>query len=108
MADLTKGTFWEDYSLRHTAGPWYLGHDGYHDGARSVRAKNLNICHVNGGANDNDEAYANARLITAAPQMLEALESVLASVPFLSYRGDGELEECEIKVRRAIKAARVR
>jgi hypothetical protein len=27
--------------------------------------------------------------------LLAALQSVLDSVPFASYRGDGELEECE-------------
>jgi len=46
-----------------------------------------------------------ARLIAAAPELLQALVSVLASVPFMSYRGDGELEECEQLVRNAIAKA---
>ena len=41
----------------------------------------------------------------AAPDMLEALKMVLASVPFPSYRGDGELEEVEAAVRAAIAKA---
>ena len=51
------------------------------------------------------EAFANARLLAAAPDLLAALQSVLVSVPFASYRGDGELEECEQLVRTAIAKA---
>ena len=46
-----------------------------------------------------------APLIAAAPEMYDALVSVLASVPFASYRGDGELEECEQRVRAALQKA---
>ncbi len=92
----------------HTPGPWFLQHSGKHDGNRAVRAwrRGRDICAMNGGANDDPEIYANARLIAAAPEMLQALESVLASVPFASYRGDEELDECEEKVRAAIRRAR--
>ncbi len=44
-------------------------------------------------------------LLAAAPELLEALQSVLASVPFANYRGDGELEECETRVRAALAKA---
>jgi hypothetical protein len=48
----------------------------------------------------------NARLLQAAPELVEALKSVLASVPFASYRGDGELEECEQRVRSVLAKVR--
>jgi len=51
------------------------------------------------------QACADARLIAAAPDLLEALVSVVASVPFASYHGDGELEQCERLVRAAIAKA---
>ena len=40
-----------------------------------------------------------------APDLLAACKSVLDSVPFASYRGDGELEECEGRLRFAILKA---
>jgi hypothetical protein len=53
----------------------------------------------------NEQGCADQALIAAAPDLLDALQSVLASVPFPSYRGDGELEECEQRVRAAIAKA---
>jgi hypothetical protein len=51
------------------------------------------------------EREAQARLIAAAPDLLAACKSVLDSVPFASYRGDGELEECEARLKAAILKA---
>ena len=48
---------------------------------------------------------AHDNLIAAAPDLLAACKSVLDSVPFASYRGDGELEECEARLKAAILKA---
>ena len=56
-----------------TPGPWHLRSNGKHDGDRTVTSATQDICNMNGGANDNSTVYANARLIAAAPELLEAL-----------------------------------
>lgn len=95
-------------SGKHTPGPWETG-------SLMTRVEvlpqgwNMPLCiadcHAGHAPESEAERVANARLLAAAPDMLEALKSVLASVPFASYRGDGELEECEQMVRSAIARA---
>ena len=74
-------------AAKHTPGPWLIG------GARYVYAAGqdgANICAVGEprasttvgytplelGSKDNEEAYANARLIAAAPDMLALLKDL--------------------------------
>lgn len=83
--------------IKHTPGPWRVI-DHY------VTAGEEQVCAVGVDWTANN-VTANARLIAAAPELLEALQSVLASVPFSQYHGDGELEECEHRVRAAIAKA---
>jgi hypothetical protein len=71
---------------KHTKGPWHIGAG---NGEGSVFADTgrtrleqggttlYSICSVTLGWNDAEDA-ANARLIAAAPQMLDALHEVLA------------------------------
>ena len=42
------------------------------------------------------------QLLRDKAELLEVLQSVAVSVPFASYHGDGELEECEERVRTAL------
>jgi hypothetical protein len=84
--------------MKHTKGPWDVASTGNHQGLVVAENTGENIAVT--------YCKSNARLIAASPEMLEALESVLASVPFSSYRGDGELEECEQRVRTVIAKAR--
>jgi len=43
--------------------------------------------------------------VNECAELLAACNSVLDSVPFASYRGDGELEECEARLKAAILKA---
>ena len=89
-------------AARHTPGPWtYPGGTGNFVGGPD----RLRIADLGGLERSPEERQANARLIAAAPDLLAACKSVLDSVPFASYRGDGELEECEARLRFAILKA---
>lgn len=70
-----------DITPAHTAGPWKAIGNPYSDKARDiVSPEGDRIAAVNGAAFDNSsEVAANARLIAAAPDLLAALESLLAS-----------------------------
>ena len=69
---------------KHTPGPWHLGmdEDGKYfalAGGNESRTKSIMIARFDGGSNKGrsvDEANANARLMAAAPDLLEALEQV--------------------------------
>jgi len=69
---------------KHTIGPWYLSGSGY-DGVW-IMAGTLHVATIP-GASDGDWCEANARLIAAAPEMLEALE---AAVECLANNGFGK------------------
>lgn len=63
----------------HTPGPWGCADTSYH--AHDYRLSRPNGEHlpVNAPYNDHSEQRANARLIAAAPDLLAALEAVLAA-----------------------------
>jgi hypothetical protein len=67
-------------SNKHTPGPWTRGTLG--DGGRvNVYADdtmNLRICRVDSGQDIGMDAMSNARLIAAAPELLEALQNLIA------------------------------
>ena len=74
---------------KHTPGPWFLGEkvQGKHTvtDLRRIRSEREGmehgaVCEVYGIA-DGSEAHANARLIAAAPDLLEALAFVIRGVP---------------------------
>ena len=67
---------------KHTPGPWWLGRDPSHFGSlTSITGGSDSTGGIRSvaevGGLDIDEAEANARLISAAPDMLEALHDVL-------------------------------
>jgi len=67
---------------KHTPGPWWLGRDPSHFGSlTSITGGSDSTGGIRSvaevGGLDIDEAEANARLIAAAPDMLEALHDVL-------------------------------
>lgn len=68
--------------MKHTSGPWSEKSIGavY----RRFNGKGINqlMVEIKGGKGDEDECRANARLIAAAPELLEALESALKTAEF--------------------------
>lgn len=66
---------------KHTPGPWF-GRP-YHDPILIQGCDEVGLCiafSCGGGGQKRDEFKANARLIAAAPDLLEALQELLASV----------------------------
>lgn len=90
---------WEKVMSRHTAGPWAFSHNGhYFEVSRVGDAKYRGeICNAHSAEHisgiTNEEAEANARLIAAAPELLEVCETVAES-----------LCELEVQARNASRA----
>lgn len=92
----------------HTPGPWEVAYLD-HAEQRVVRAEHYEVCtcwHHSVGSIEK-EMEANARLIAAAPELMEALKEVMSwtrnwDVQFLE---DDEWPETEEKVRAAIAKA---
>lgn len=94
---------------KHTPGPWFLAEkvEGKHTvtNLRRIRSEREGmehgaVCEVYGIA-DGSEAHANARLIAAAPELLEALEYVLNTCPAIN----SQAEEAHQQARAAIAKA---
>jgi len=93
----------------HTPGPWfYKLHipDGSADGVYQILDKNDVIAILD--PNDtlaygerNGELEANAQLITAAPELLEALKTAIHYIP---QQGDSDLDAYEIALAAIAKA----
>jgi hypothetical protein len=59
--------------MEHTPGPWKIGKD-----TRVIGADSEVVCFGNSA---NDKNKANARLIAAAPELLEALKEIIGECP---------------------------
>lgn len=84
--------------IKHTPGPWIVTHDGrlieaeYREGyVASVSFYDSQFC----GPEDEAEAAANAFLIAAAPELLEALKAARSAWLAEANSGDGVNEEQE-------------
>lgn len=68
-------------SAKHTPGPWSTASDPCHFDSQTtvVAANGARVAEVTGSA--FDEAEANARLIAAAPDLLEACKAFVAHYP---------------------------
>lgn len=66
-------------SNEHTPGPWHIEHTVHV--LDENRTRIADVCDRYDGTNNNfrSSAEANARLIAAAPELLEALEKLLAA-----------------------------
>ena len=80
-------------STQHTPGPWYVGTEFNDQGrhiyaAQKVRHEDGDEWHPLIACTDDDERLvdwqANARLIAAAPDLLEALQYAIKQVPELA------------------------
>jgi hypothetical protein len=90
-------------STKHTAGSWQHGlpADGGRINVYSDDSAALRICRVDSDADFGNHAAANARLIAAAPEMLEALRLAEQALP---YPAPGQNQRA-INARRAVQAA---
>jgi hypothetical protein len=66
---------------KHTPGPWHYRVHGVHEGEYTIRCQTYGyapLAIVRGDKRSTKaQAYENARLIAAAPDLLEALEGML-------------------------------
>jgi hypothetical protein len=81
---------------KHTPGPWRIAPaSDYADGSLNVDADTRGyVCLA--GFRDDPEARANARLIAAAPDLLEACKRILADIDSnatLAFEIDGDALE---------------
>ena len=105
--------------MEHTPTPWTIAYasNGCFDivGAKNKQGYFPVICTLTIGGdywkNTDYPATQKAnglfieRAVNCHDELVAALQSVWDSVPFSSYRGDGELEECEQRVRAALANA---
>lgn len=92
----------------HTPGPWEVYCDGF-----SVAAEDGHIVSTYVEGNTDDECSANARLIAAAPELLEALQDAILFVDLVRLRArrlreseqEIEAQDCLDKARAAIAKA---
>jgi hypothetical protein len=99
-------------TTQHTPGPWHIGSG---NGEGSIFAKNgrmrletggttlYAICH-NVSTWNIDEDDANARLIAAAPDLLEALETCVSELNQLAFLANDKLANAAIE--KSIEAIR--
>ena len=82
---------------KHTPGPWRVEDDKY------ILANKKLVAKIVGGPQGKK---ANARLIAAAPELLEALEFVLTAIRWSGWSiDDPKWKEPMVKARRAIVKA---
>jgi hypothetical protein len=93
---------------KHTPGPWYYvprlsaseNHAGYLVGCGPT--PNQRIAEVIPVDQDGIKGGANARLIAAAPEMLEALQAMVGS--YVRFYGDKGLESPPGQIKKALAA----
>jgi hypothetical protein len=95
--------------IKHTPGPWLAGFNDVpyaeHDGiAWTVDAEIGGICMVDGPADCNE---ANARLIAAAPELLQSLQTAMQWIKAwdVGFLFDEEWADDEVKIKAAIARA---
>ena len=98
---------------KHTPGPWSIGalvsFDGDDNEISSVEISGFGWrqfakCIVKYGNEESEEGQANAQLIAAAPDLLEALETLLNASHPIIHRGKAVCAD-RIKAKRLARAA---
>lgn len=83
--------------MSFTPGPWDFSWEIQPNGCPTVGHKGLMVCMVAHSAKDPEQketALANASLIAAAPELLEALEEALLKMESDEERIEGEWGSC--------------
>lgn len=76
---------------KHTPGPWDYSWEIQPNGCPTVGHRGLMVCMVAHSAKDPDQketALANANLIAAAPDLLEALIDVRRALELANFTGE--------------------
>ena len=94
-------------SAAFTPGPWVAQISRQGRASGIVSESGEGVVNWNGVAKPKTSGHANARLIAAAPDLLEALASVMSWIDNWSpdFTHDGEWPDDEAKARAAILAA---
>lgn len=88
---------------KHTPGPWRCVDTSYHaHDYRLLRPDGLPLP-VKAEANDHSEQRANARLIAASPELLEALKEIAADLECMLT--DKQLTTARAAIRKAEEGA---
>ena len=86
---------------KHTPGPWNVGHEDENTGEIEVISDGRPyVCLVLPGAID-EVTPANARLIAAAPELLEALQVAELALRERGLRACGEYKQIEAAIAKA-------
>lgn len=93
-------------SAAHTPGPWVvedLPADPYivYAGGIHGNGERRQVCVTANGFFGCDESIANARLISAAPELLEALRLCLHAVCLAGWEGDLSAEKARAAIAKA-------
>lgn len=86
-------------NLKHTPGPWEISDDNSWECA-VLTSKETHIIEVkNNDMSETgfDEMYANAKLIAAAPELLEALQILLKSHRQLTFQLNNNINDTPIE-----------
>jgi len=79
-------------NTQHTAGQWQLGDNMTTEQISVLSSTGKNIAYLNyaknRGANDYEQQQANAKLIAAAPDMLEALKYCIDALQGMGYNSE--------------------
>lgn len=80
---------------QHTPGPWALSRPKYScDRERVKNSEGIQVADVHSHIEDDLVGNANARLIAAAPELLEALEGAIGALEFsVDFARDDEGED---------------
>jgi hypothetical protein len=97
--------------MTHTPEPWVVGWNGdtgdYDDGLGVVAVARGGICDMGPRIRPDEEILANARLIAAAPDLLEACETALTVLDQLQQVEELFQESWNVNLaRRKLEAAR--
>lgn len=92
---------------KHTPGPWKVADRAYDRSSSILRPSfyilvgmdcedSPTVCSLPCGPSVSDESWANARLIAAAPELLDALKQAVSSCPCtIAERESGHLTDCQ-------------
>lgn len=89
---------------KHTPGPWFVENKNPSEFGLTIsadqefRTTRLEICHIAGYGEDQN---SNARLIVAAPDLLNALKRILNAAYGLADEGEAETVHSALKVAHA-------